>query len=1069
MRKTTTDRLSTDTHRGDEDIRLIETSFPIKEVSLDSVHEKTVRHGHISTFHVWPARRPLAASRAALIATLLKDPINPEARRKLLSRIAGRVIETRNPTTGQVKETTEGGILHWGREHSSDLATFQREIREAFGGRPPRVFDPFAGGGAIPLEAMRLGCEVVASDINPLAWYILRSTLHYPRLLTQRVRLPDFALNDREFMIKYLKAQGILGEKSLNQALKRLGHDPESDLQMSISDIDTSCDFTEAAFEWHLRAWGEYVLRRVRQKLSRHYPTYAEFEPIRRKGGKKRRQLASIEVTSVKPQLLLPDTEGRVSTRQLNAQFSSTYLNDESKPRWIAKPTVAYLWARTVDCANCRAEIPLLKTCWLCKTKTRRVLLRITLDRDQSGINFGIETWSNHAADQATRQEVPANNMGAGTMNRSGVECLFCGSIMTMKDLRVRGRSGLLGSRMVAVVVKGQTGKEYRLPHPKELEESQIERADIESIYEDIPFGIPDEKLAGADSLGFRAPLYGFRKWVDIFTDRQLYVLGTFVSEIRLVALELTAYSDVWREGILAYLAPTVGRIANSGSTLATWANNRETVRTTFARFALPMVWDFAESCPLNDSTGGFTSAVEWIAHVFEHLRQAEQEQPCATVLRQSAMAVSVQNIDLICTDPPYYDAIPYSDLMDFFYIWIRRVSCGMSGEFDAEFIQSLGPKWSAEDNDGELIDDASRFKGDRLASKQNYEDGMYRAFARFYDALNDSGRLVVVFANKQPDAWETLVSALIRSGFVVTGSWPIQTEMQTRQRSLTSAALSSSIWLVCRKRPITATVGWDGQVVAQMEDNISVRARDFWDAGIRGPDFIWAAIGPALEAFSMYPVVKKADIPGAFLTVTEFLRNVRRIVVAFVVSKILRSSGTGDELDDVTTYYLLHRRDFGLVPAPAGACILYALSCNLSDANLIGRLDVLIRTGRSTEVRASGDVDDRTGTSGELCLKEWNCRLEGNLGESAVGQHSPPIIDCIHKLMHIWKKGEQRQVDSYLEERGLWNREIFAQVVQALIELAEQGSEERSTLESIQNHIQGRRTGLGSRQRLLL
>ena len=201
-----------------KDKRLIEVAFPLKQVSLDSVHEKNVRHGHISTLHIWPARRPLAASRAALIATLLPDPGNPEKRKEILERMAGRVIEkierkrVGGRTVEKIKEETIGGILHWKRENDPDIQWFRDEIRKAYGGRAPKVLDPFAGGGAIPLEAMRLGCDVTAMDINPVAWFILKCTLEYPQKLAGQTRpLPEFALRDREFMEAFLKAKGFKG------------------------------------------------------------------------------------------------------------------------------------------------------------------------------------------------------------------------------------------------------------------------------------------------------------------------------------------------------------------------------------------------------------------------------------------------------------------------------------------------------------------------------------------------------------------------------------------------------------------------------------------------------------------------------------------------------------------------------------------------------------------------------------------------------------------------------------------------------------------------------------------
>ena len=332
---------------------------------------------------------------------------------------------------------------------------------------------------------------------------------------------------------------------------------------------------------------------------------------------------------------------------------------------------------------------------------------------------------------------------------------------------------------------------------------------------------------------------------------------------------------------------------------------------------------------------------------------------------------------------------------------------------------------------------------------------------------------MVVVFANKQPEAWETLVSALIRAGFVVDASWPIQTERENKVAG--GARLSSSIWLVCKKRPATARPGWDGKVLAEMQENIVECLRDFWDAGIRGPDFVWAATGPALEAFSRHPVVRKADRADERLTVAEFLRHVRRMVVGFVVSRLLRHDGGGatDELDDPTTYYLLHRNDFGLGAAPAGACILYALSCNLSDADLAGRLDLLTRGTRAGPVEApegeGGAAEGSDASGSEARLKPWSRRRARDLGEPPAEGGAPPLIDRVHKLMQLWKTGEQSQVDAYLESHGLWRHELFARVVQALIELAEGGSEERATLESIQNHVRTRGGASAHRQESLL
>src|SRR5260370_6273369 len=304
------------------------------------------------------------------------------------------------------------------------------------------------------------------------------------------------------------------------------------------------------------------------------------------------------------------------------------------------------------------------------------------------------------------------------------------------------------------------------------------------------------------------------------------------------------------------------------------------------------------------------------------------------SVIQTSAIQyASTKGVDVIVTDPSYYDAIPYLDLMDFFYIWLRRALYGISVEMDTAFQESLSPKWDQKHNDGELIDDSSRFGGDKQKSKANYEDGMARVFQVCDKLLNQDGRFVIVFAHKHPDAWETLVSAVIRAGFVVDGSLPIQTEMGSRTRVISSAAHACSVWLVCKKRPENARAGWDNQVLEEMQKNIIQCLRNFWDAGIRGPDFVWAATGPALEAYSKHPVVRKANEQGKTLSVTEFLGHVRRMVADFVVGRVLTQSGGTDAvsgLDDLTTYYLLHRYNFGVESAPISPCFRSAVSANL-------------------------------------------------------------------------------------------------------------------------------------------
>ena len=768
--------------------------------------------------------------------------------------------------------------------------------------------------------------------------------------------------------------------------------------------------------------------------------------------------------------LLQPDAAGQTDAAPLNAGFDAAYLDDPRHPRWIAKPTVAYLWARTVTCKQCRATLPLLKTRWLCKKDRKRVLLTMAPDADRGGVVFGVHNDPPPNGGNAAQRREHDRRLGAGTMSRTGATCPCCGAITTMADVRLEGRAGRLGAVMTAVVVDGPKGKDYRLPTGHERAVAEVGEEQLRALYADIPFGLPEEPTPKAGigaARAFSVDGYGFDTWRKLFTNRQLLALGAFVLTLRKLRKELDNWPESWRDGLITSLALVNDRLADYSSAVCSWHNGGEKLGHTFARFALPIVWDYTEVNPLSDSSGNYLGALDWVSRCTAHALESARSAETTSVQNTSAVETSGE-YDAIVTDPPYYDAIPYSDLMDFFYIWLRRSVPGLSAEMEAVFSSALGPKWDHDTGDGELIDDASRFDGDRERSKQNYEDGMARSFRACHAALRVDGRLVVVFANKHPDAWETLVAALIRAGFVVDGSWPIQTEMGTRTRAMASAALSSSVWIVCKKRP-AARPGWDSVVLGEMRDNITRQLHAFWDAGIRGPDFVWAATGPALEAFSKHPVVKKANDPNQLMTVSAFLREVRRMVVDFVVGRVLtRDAGqdTVTGLDDVTTYYLLHRHDFGLDEAPIGGCILYALSCNLSDAALVNQHDLLAQAGKGKAVdepEAADDADDaseeadETGGGAKVKLKPWHRRQGRHLGLEAPGGRPAPLIDQVHKLMHLWRAGDQVKVDDYLDARGLPRNALFNQLLQALIELAAAASEERSLLEALSNHVAAR------------
>lgn len=1066
--------------------RLIEFAFPLKQASLDSVHEKNVRHGHISTLHIWPARRPLAACRAALIATLLPDPsaepkpagMSEEAwrheiarrRQELCEKIGGKVvkrIEKKKMPGGQVvereKEETEGGILHWGREteNAETLQWFRDEIRKAYGGRAPKVLDPFAGGGAIPLEAMRLGCEATAIDINPVAWFILKCTLEYPQKLAGQTRpLPDFVLRNRPFMEAFFEARGH-SKREIGALLRKLGMELTDDQQTLDFDRARELDL-EADLAWHVRAWGQWVLDRARRELAQFYPMYADFEPLDKK--------VHARSYEPRPMRLVPlKDDGTPDIDALNAEFGQDYLSIKTNPRWIAKPTVAYLWARTVTCKNCRATIPLLKTRWLCKKDRKRVLLTMAPNAEKTGVEFGIEHDVPVKGGNAAQRREHDKRIGAGTMSRAGAACCCCQTIMTVEDIQVEAKADRWTDTSFAIVVDGERGKEYRCITEDEAVAFAAANhrecstcAAVEPLDEPINPARPSPNARGMSGL----TRYGLDRFGKIYNARQRLTLTAFTRITSCLTSKIeAALPKDWGEAVRCELALAIDRVADRNSTLCHWDSGYQKIAGTFQRYALRVNWDYCEVNPFAETTGNYYSAVEWIANVVQHVLRSSDDCRVPQIRKMSATEIAdlpCDVADLILTDPPYYDAIPYADLSDFFYVWLRR-AIGIS--FPAEFGSPLVVK------SDELIQHAGRFGGDNAIAKEFYERGMGTAFAAAKERLSDGGRFVVVFAHKHPDAWETLASSMIRAGFTVDASWPIETEMPNK--SAGGARLSSSVWLVCKKRPPDARPGWDNKVLEEMRANIGQRLRDFWDAGIRGPDFVWAATGPALEAYSKHPVVKRANDPGQTLTVTEFLNHARRMVVDFVVGRVLTgdenngSEAAADRLDEPTAYYLLHRNDFHLDDAPIGACILYATACGLSDQSLVRDWDLLAKTG-GDDTEAHDEMDagvddeepaeesagDARGGGGKVKLKAWNQRRGRSLGYEAPGGRPVPLIDRIHRLMQLWKAGDVHKVDDYLDDHGLRRHELFRRVLQSLIELARLGSEERSLLESLSNHV---------------
>ena len=944
--------------------RLIEEAFPLKKVSEDSKHEKNVRHGHISTLHIWPARRPLAACRAVTIATLLPDPADaPEKMKAEYTRLSGSPLPERQREylcndliASLTRWGDENGHADWDAKDKSGrwlnkLRVARELILMAYNGDPPKVMDMFAGGGAIPLEAMRLGCEVTANDYNPVAWFILKCTLEYPQRLAGRTtKLPDLNLAETP-------------------------------------------DLTNGDLADHVRLWGQWVLENARTELSQYYPVIKN------------------------------------------------------------KPTVAYLWARTIPCQDpqCGATIPLLKTLWVCKkaektlkntseNRDRPDFLRLKKTKKQTKVIINAKRALKLCPDCETKRvrfEIfapkNANDVGDSTMSGSNAICPFCRSQQPNEYIKRCGREGTLKTQMTTVVYQEEYGKEYRPPTQPEIKAAEIPAETLKTITNEIPYGILDEPLPSKSrhrAVGSQLPDYGFKTWSDLFTDRQLLALMTFVKWIQAVQVkaEKIGYPPEWSEVVGGYLICAFDRMLDFSSTLISWISSVEAIGHTFVSYSLPMTWDFSEGAIPNEVRGGYQLCLNKILSSLETIRKAHTAKaPECVILRQSATNPLGLKTEAIITDPPYYDAIPYSDISDFFYVWLRRSTGNQFSEF---LPNALTPKQE------ELVQQHKTGERGRIG-KEFYEKGMSESFQGARDSLCEDGRVVIVFAHKDPDAWETLVKAIIESGLVVTASWPIDTEQGGRMRAQGSAALATSLWLVCRKRPTNAKNGHYSKVKREMQKRITERLRYFWDEGIRGPDFVWSAIGPALESYSSYKEVRRNT--GEPFAVTEFLTEVRRIVTDFALGQILHGAST-EALDEWTRYYLMHKDYFGPENAPVGECILLAQGYGVSLDDLRAtQTGILKKVSSGSALKLLGHTER---TSDRIGYTHTSGRI--------------PMIDMVHRSMKLWIENESAHLNAYFHEYGLQESTLFKAVVQALIETSPQGNSERSLLEALISYEPG-------------
>jgi len=535
---------------------------------------------------------------------------------------------------------------------------------------------------------------------------------------------------------------------------------------------------------------------------------------------------------------------------------------------------------------NCGAEIPLARSFWLCTKASRKRALKYNVVRangEPPRVEFEV-------FEPKSEKEVPA-----GTVTRARATCPCCGAVLPPERVRAqlaeqRGGADVVfdakgkrtgGATMLAVVTlrPGVPGRNYRVPTDRDYQAVQKAQKRLKAIVDEWERGgkkglcpVPDEPLPPIGALGFRVQRYGMLQWGDLFTARQKVALTTLA---RAVSNQPRRRNDA----VPSTMAMVVGRCADYGSSGVIWAEAGEFVAHTFGRQALPLVWDFAESVPWSDSSGGLDGAIDWTARVTEawaassagHLQPADATQ-CP--LPDAAAQVWF-------TDPPYYDAVPYADLSDFFFVWLKRAQPDhplLRDPFDPG--NPLSPKMR------EAVQDETKKDNGRPKDRAWFEETMAAAFAEGRRVLRQDGVASVVFAHKTTEGWEALLSGMIRGGWTITGSWPIATERPGRLRSQDSAALATSVHLVCRPRPDDAPVGDWGEVLRELPQRVGLWMERLQGEGIRGADLVFACIGPALEIFSRYCKVETAE--GREVKLAEFLEKVWEVVGRVALEQVL-------------------------------------------------------------------------------------------------------------------------------------------------------------------------------------
>jgi putative DNA methylase len=861
--------------------KLIEVALPLEAINRESAREKSIRHGHPSTLHLWWARRPLAAARAVLFAQLVDDPSS------FPDRFPTEEDQQRERL--RLHKIIEDMVVWENLRRPEVIEAARREILRSTNGNPPPILDPFCGGGTIPLEAQRLGLEAHASDLNPVAVLITKALIEIPAKF--RDRPPVFpGLADSEIR-QWKGAEGLAAD---------------------------------------VRAYGQWMRDEAEKRIGHLYP-----------------------------KAKLPD--GSEAT------------------------VIAWIWARTVRCPNpaCGAEVPLISSLALSKKREREISLEPVIEGYE--VHFQI----------VPRPAGASNKVGQGAK----FYCWVCTTPLSPDYIHAaHDTDAKPTARMLAVVAEGKRKRLYLEPDAHQLTAATSCRTQAADIRSHDQYLL--QKARGTFGGNAQGRRYGFLTFADYFTDRQLVSLTTFsdrVGEARELVLRdalvaglplgerleaggtaAAAYADA----IATYLALGVSRTADLGNSLVTWSSTRDQARNLFARQAIPMTWDFVETSPFADAAGDVAVATQTMAEALARLPTG-----AAHARQGNALDVSFHH-NLLSTDPPYYDNIGYSDLSDFFYVWLRRALRSVHAQAVSTL---LVPK--AE----ELVANSYRHGGKESARKF-FENGFRAVFAKARQFARSDFPITVYYAFKQSESslegtassgWETLLEGMIMSRWAITATWPMRSERGGRMLSIGTNALASSIVIALRPRPDNAPTIDRRGFIAALHGELPKALRELQQGAIAPVDLPQAAIGPGMAVFSRYSKVLEAD--GSPMTVRSALARINE-----VLDEVLTEQ-EGD-FDSTTRFAIAWYRQHGYTTGTFGNADNIARARNTAVATmeregiLTSKANkvALIRPG---DLPASYDVSTDDSTSAWEALHHLSRILDAD-GVAAAGQFLAAAID---------------------------------------------------------------------------